>query len=192
MESRTIIYEKMLKSFRENGVEMARYKIIYPIIEENNGPFNEFYKNIASKCALFTENDLCLAAKNEYENSNERNKRFTFKPYIYSVNCRAQSVEENKISVICDISLFKGKESVSLPLRYAQLWNDAAEKMIPASSALREYHLPRKIRKKFSDGFYISNEGAFLFGNNVKSDGEIGGGYAEIKLERKSRRSEKI
>lgn len=151
---------------REGGVELMKARICIPQMCAQNEElklsdceFNAFYADISVKCAAYLEGEYGDMLRNEYRMSDEKNKRFGFRRYLYELICRVTSEGEKYICVVCDVLISrKGGEKISAK-RYVQIWDNTKQILVPVKYAVGSVRFRSLMRAEKdgmkADGLYI-------------------------------------
>ena len=83
-------YIKTKKCYREAGVSVLRVNISLP---EAAGEIGKFYDRLMARYLSFAEKNIAPSAGREFLLSDDEKKRFTFKPYIYTVASQTREAD---------------------------------------------------------------------------------------------------
>ncbi len=140
---------------------------------------NGFYEKILEGCYEYARTALFARSKSEYAASQDEKKRFSFRPYRYSVLINYIWQNEEFISISCAISLQKrGSERYEKII--SQTWDKKRATLIPLSRlgvkvssrikrALKEKEKQLNLFKINRKSFCLKNGSVLFFSNERKS-----------------------
>lgn len=115
----------MNESFYFEGVSMLDVSVFYVEIsdeDKTSKKLNEFYKSIAEGAYAFAKEKLLSDSRKEYEGSTDEKKRFSFRPYRYSLDISLYAQDENSLFFSLDVVLMrKGKRMYSE--KFLHVWD---------------------------------------------------------------------
>jgi hypothetical protein len=103
--------KKIIKeSFSHEGVTVLEALLTYPVIiceDKTAKKLNAFYEGISKNAYDFVKNSLLSDSKSEYEKLEDEKKRFSFRPYQYTLDISLLGQDDEGVSFSLSVSLFR-------------------------------------------------------------------------------------
>ena len=117
-------------SVREEGVLLVRCSVSYDRIDGADG-YNSFCEELIANCEKWARETLGEQVRAEYNACEDKEKRFRFCGYEYSLCCQITEEDEQAFSVIIEASLWRKGNKSSNTARYLRRWRKSDLSLIP-------------------------------------------------------------
>ena len=171
------------ESFAEDGISFLDmdFRGIHICVEGKRiNKINQFYEEISERCYKYAKEQLLARSRSEYEAMQDERKRFSFRPYRYSVGINYIWQSEQYLSVLCVISIQKRGKPTYIK-KIGQTWDKKRAKIISLSclgakksrkikKALSQKAKRLNIDKINTDSFCLENGKISFFVNDDSSN----------------------